>query len=122
MLAPFHGVKLATTPSGRRIPNEWVLGRFEASTSPLGRNTQLAACSRVAATRSCWKVENGMVLPVSRARISAISSRRRRTISAALRKNRAFSTGGVSAQAGNAALAAPIATLASSAPQLGAWA
>jgi hypothetical protein len=24
MLAPFHGVKLTTTPSGRRTPIEWV--------------------------------------------------------------------------------------------------
>ena len=43
-----------------------------------------------------------MVLPVSLARISAISSRRRRTISAALKNSRAFSAGGVSAHTGNA--------------------
>ena len=60
-----------------------------------------------------------MVLPVSRARISAISPRRRRTISAALKNSRAFPTGGVSAQAGKASLAAAIAILASSAPQCG---
>src|SRR4029077_4157344 len=27
-LAPFHGVKLATTPSGRRTPIEWDPGAF----------------------------------------------------------------------------------------------
>src|SRR5882757_2462634 len=36
MLAPFHGVKLATTPNGRRTPTEWVLGRLDGNTSPLG--------------------------------------------------------------------------------------
>ena len=70
-------------------------------------------------TRSCWKVEKGMVLPVSRARIPAISPRRRRTISAALKNSRAFSAGGVPAQAGKASLAAAMATLASSGPQFG---
>ena len=37
MFAPFQGVKLATTPSGRRTPIEWVSGRLDCSTSPLGR-------------------------------------------------------------------------------------
>ncbi len=32
-----HGVKLTTTPSGRRTPTEWVPGTFDCSTSPLGR-------------------------------------------------------------------------------------
>jgi hypothetical protein len=36
MFAPFQGVKLATT-RGRRTPIEWVSGRFDCSTSPLGR-------------------------------------------------------------------------------------
>src|SRR5467141_5151777 len=55
-LAPFHGVKLATTPSGRRTPIECVPGTLVSSTSPLGRYTQPATCWSVAATRSCWKV------------------------------------------------------------------
>ena len=42
--APFHGVKLATTPKGRRNPIECVPGRFVSSTSPFGRNTQPATC------------------------------------------------------------------------------
>src|SRR5882757_3236455 len=53
MFAPFHGVKLATTPSGRRTPIECVPGALLASTSPLGRYIHPAACSIVAATRSC---------------------------------------------------------------------
>jgi hypothetical protein len=52
----------------------------------------------------------------------AISSWRRRTISAAFKNSRFFSAGGVSAQPTNAVLAAAMATLASSAPQLGACA
>src|SRR5436190_11198937 len=51
-LAPFHGVKLATTPSGRRTPIECVPGRLVSSTSPLGRNTQPATCSSLVARRS----------------------------------------------------------------------
>lgn len=35
--AAFHGVKLATTPSGRRIAIEWVFGTFDTRTSPFGR-------------------------------------------------------------------------------------
>src|SRR5258706_8267262 len=64
-LAPFHGVKLATTPSGRRTPIEWDPGAFVSRTSPLGRYTQPATCWSVAATRSCWNVANEMVDPVS---------------------------------------------------------
>jgi hypothetical protein len=37
MLAPFHGVKLAQTPNGRRKPIEWVLDWLVSKTSPLGR-------------------------------------------------------------------------------------
>src|SRR6266850_3882213 len=86
-LAPFHGVKLATTPSGRRTPTECVPGKLDSSTSPLGRNTQPATCWRVAATRSCWNVANEMVDPVSRASTSAISLRRSLTISEAFRNS-----------------------------------
>src|ERR1700751_4821558 len=32
-LAPFHGVKLATTPSGRRTPIEWDPGALVSRTS-----------------------------------------------------------------------------------------
>src|SRR6185436_13408945 len=52
MLAPFHGVKLAHTPSGRRTPIECVRAWFVSRTSPLGRYTHPATCWRVAATRS----------------------------------------------------------------------
>src|SRR6266511_2437749 len=50
-LAPFHGVKLATTPSGRRRPIECVPGKLVSRTSPLGKYTQPATCWRVAATK-----------------------------------------------------------------------
>ncbi len=119
MFAPFHGVKLATTPRGLRTPTEWVPAKFDASTSPLGRYTQFAACSSAEATKSCWNAENGIVLPVSRARIPATSGARRRTISAALKNSRAFSAGGVSAHGPKASCAAEIASRASSAPQSG---
>src|SRR6266436_9011175 len=92
-LAPFHGVKLATTPSGRRTPIEWDPGAFVSRTSPLGRYTQPATCWSVAATKSCWNVANEMVDPVSRASTSAISLRRRLTISAAFMNRQAFSAG-----------------------------
>src|ERR1700730_10990581 len=49
--APFQGVKLATTPRGRRTPIECTPGTFDCSTSPFGRYIQPAACSIVAATR-----------------------------------------------------------------------
>src|SRR5258705_2098942 len=62
-LAPFQGVKLATTPSGRRTPIECVPGRLGSRTSPLGRNTQPSTCSRDAATRSCWNVAKQMAEP-----------------------------------------------------------
>src|SRR6478672_3078618 len=101
-LAPFHGVKLATTPSGRRTPTEWDPGALVSRTSPLGRYTQPATCRSVAATRSCWNVANEMVDRVSRASTSAISLRRRLTISAAFRKRRALSAGVVSAHPANA--------------------
>src|SRR5258708_24560287 len=93
--APFHGVKLATTPSGRRTPIEWEPGALVSRTSPLGRYTQPATCSNVAATRSCWNVAKEIVDPVSRASTSAISLRRRLTISEAFRNKRAFAAGGV---------------------------
>src|ERR1700761_8414888 len=86
-LAPFHGVKLATTPSGRRTPIECDPGELVSRTSPLGRYTQPATCCRVAATKSCWKVAKEMVDPVSRASTSAISVRLRLTISEAFRNN-----------------------------------
>ncbi len=105
-LAPFHGVKLATTPSGRRRPIEWEPGALVSRTSPLGRYTQPATCSNVAATRSCWNVANEIVDPVSRASTSAISPRRRLTISEAFRNKRAFAAGVVSDQSGNAFAAA----------------
>src|SRR5438445_5916548 len=92
-LAPFHGVKLATTPSGRRTPIEWDPGALVSRTSPLGRYTQPATCWSVAATKSCWNVANEMVDPVSRASTSAISLRRRLTISEAFRNRPAFSAG-----------------------------
>jgi len=117
MLAPFHGVKLRRRPSGRRTPIECVFGRWTAAPRLSAGRPSSPPCSSAVATKSCWNIEKGMVLPVSRARISAISLRRRRTISAAFRNSRAFSTGGVSAQAGNALLAALIAILASSGPQ-----
>src|SRR5476649_417615 len=69
MFAPFHGVKLATTPSGRRTPIECEPGMLLARASVLGGYIQPAACSMVAATRSCWKGANEIVLPVSCARI-----------------------------------------------------
>src|SRR5713226_6309288 len=96
-LAPFHGVKLATTPSGRRTPIEWDPGALVSRTSPLGRYTQPG---------SCWNVANEMVDPVSRASTSAISLRRRLTTSAAFRNKRAFSAGVVSAHPSNAFAAA----------------
>ena len=58
-----------------------------------------------------------MVLPVSRARMPAISVRRRFTISAALKNSFARSAGVVAAQAGKAAAAASTAYWASSRPQ-----
>src|SRR6202012_3438164 len=106
MLAPFKGVKLQITPRGRRTPIEWAPGIFEARTSPFGRYIQPAACSMVAATRSCWNVEKEIVLPVSIARMLAISARRRFTISAALKNNRARSAGVDCDHAGNALAAA----------------
>src|SRR5580765_2929913 len=112
-LAPFHGVKLATTPSGRRTPIECVPGKLLARTSPLGTNTQPATCWRVAATRSCWNVANEIVEPVSRASTSAISLRRRLTISEAFRNKRAFSLGAVADHPANAFDAASTATRAS---------
>src|SRR3977135_1407396 len=60
-LAPFHGVKLATTPSGRRTPIECVPGKLDSSTSPLGRNTQPATCWSVAPPRACWNVATQQV-------------------------------------------------------------
>src|SRR5712675_2998068 len=130
-LAPFHGVKLATTPSGRRTPIEWEPGALVSRISPLGRNTQPATCWRVAATRSCWNVANEIVDPVSRASPSAISLRRRLTISAAFRNRRAFSAGGVSDHFANAFAAAstairasardPAATRATLIPLYGSW-
>src|SRR5437660_4234696 len=113
MLAPFHGVKLAQTPSGRRTPIECVPAKLVSRTSPLGRNTHPATCCRVAATRSIWNVENEIVDPVSRARISAISERRRLTISDAFKNRPALSAGVESAQAGNALAAASTAARAS---------
>src|SRR6201999_3778153 len=62
-LAPFHGVKLATTPNGRRTPIECEPGALVSRTSPLGRYTQPATCCSVAATKSCWNVANEMVEP-----------------------------------------------------------
>src|SRR5260370_1781407 len=112
-LAPLHGVKLATTPSGRRTTIECVPGKLVSSTSPLGRNTQPATCWRVAATRSCWNLANEMVDPVSRASTSAISLRRRLTISEAFRNRRALSAGLVSDHPANAFDAASTATRAS---------
>src|SRR6185295_7938247 len=106
MLAPFHGVKLATTPSGRLTPIEWEPGTLLSRTSPFGRYIQPAACSMVAATRSCWKVAKEIVLPVSCARIWAISARRRFTISTALKNSLARSAGVVCDQAGKALAAA----------------
>src|SRR5580704_18674444 len=99
-LAPFHGVQLATTPSGRRTPIERNPGALVSRTSPLGRYTQPATCWSVAATRSIWNVENEIVDPVSRASISAISVRRRLTMSDAFKKRRALSAGVESAHAG----------------------
>src|SRR6202000_476101 len=116
MLAPFQGVKLQITPRGRRTPIEWAPGIFEARTSPLGRYIQPAACSIVAATRSCWNVEKEIVLPVSIASILAISSRRRFTISTALQKTRERSAGVVCDQAGNAFAASSTAIVASARP------
>ena len=109
-LAPFHGVKLATTPSGRRIPIEWV---------PCRVRLQHLALREVHPTRRLLDGGRDEVLleggegdraPVSRARISAISARRRLTISAALKNSRALSAGVVSDQAGNALAAASTAT------------
>src|ERR1700690_505725 len=37
-LAPFHGVKQATTPNGRRTPMEWLAGTLGFQTSPFGKN------------------------------------------------------------------------------------
>jgi len=113
MFAPFHGVKLAQTPKGRRKPTERVLARFVSRTSPFGKYTQPATCCRVAATRSIWNTENEIVDPVSRARISAISFLRRLTISAAFKNSPALTAGVVSAQPGNALAAASTAARAS---------
>src|SRR4029077_6785981 len=113
MFAPFHGVKLAQTPNGRRKPTETVFARFVSRTSPLGKYTQPATCCRVTATRSIWNTENEIVDPVSRARISAISFRRRLTISAAFKNSPALTAGVVSAQPGNALAAASTAAPAS---------
>jgi hypothetical protein len=57
MLAPFQGVKLATTPSGRRTPIEWVLGRFEASTSLIGTGVP-----RDCSGRGCNRFCHGLLL------------------------------------------------------------
>src|SRR5580658_10374604 len=114
MLAPFQGVKLATTPSGRRTPIEWDPGTLVSRTSPLGRYIHPAACSRVAATRSCWNLAYGIVQPVSCVRARATSSPRRRTISTALKNSLARSAGVVCDQAGKALAAASTANLASS--------
>jgi hypothetical protein len=61
-------------------------------------------------------VAKEIVLPVSTARISAISVRRRLTISAALKNSRARSAGVVCDQAGNALAAASTASFASARP------
>jgi hypothetical protein len=58
----------------------------------------------------------GIVLPVSRARILAISVRRRFTISAALKNSFARSAGAVCDQAGKALAAASTARFASDRP------
>jgi len=60
-----------------------------------------------------------MVLPVSTAKISAISARRRFTISAAVKNNRARSAGVVCDQAGKAFAAASTASFASARPPAG---
>jgi hypothetical protein len=59
------------------------------------------------------------VLPVSRASLSAISVRRRLTISAALSSSRARSAGGVAAHAGYASAAAAMAASMSFGPPAG---
>src|SRR5580765_3225545 len=120
--APFHGVKLATTPRGRRTPIECDPGALVSRTSPLGKYTQPATCWSVAATRSCWNVANEMVDPVSRASTSAISLRRRLTISEAFRNRRAFSLGAVADHPANAFDAASTATRASAREPAATWA
>jgi len=117
--AAFHGAIAPTTPTGLRIPIANVPGWSEGSTCPIGAYAVAAACRKRPGTNPIWNMPNPKVQPVSRASIETTSSSRLSSTSAAFRKMRWRSAGGVADHAGKAALAASIALRASCAPPAG---
>ena len=106
--AAFQGAIAPTTPTGRRMPiaNAPV---SDGMTCPSGAYASAAACRNRFGTKNDWNMPNPKVDPVSRASIDTTSSRRSSSRSAAFRKMRCRSAGGVARQAANAADAASIA-------------
>ena len=117
--AAFHGASAATTPTGLRIP----IANVPVSDGmiwPSGAYASAAACRNRFGTNMHWNIPKPKLAPVSRASSETTSSVRASSRSAALRKIRCRSAGGVCDQAGNAAAAASIARFASSAQPAGA--
>ena len=111
--AAFHGAIAPTTPTGLRRPiaNAPV---SDGMISPIGAYASAAAWRKSPGTKWSWNIEIPNVAPVSRVSQPATSCARLSSMSAAFRKMRCFSSGGVFHQPSNAACAASTARCASS--------
>jgi len=111
--AAFQGAIAPTTPTGRRTPIEKA-PTSDGMISPIGAYGSAAAWRKSPGTKLIWNMAKPNVEPVSRASQDTTSSRLLSRMSAAFRKTRWRSAGGVCDQAGNASAAPSTARRASS--------